>query len=146
VTIKPTTEPRLLTGDASRARARYTRDQQWNFMARAAEHDPLWFCIWNKRHLPEAADEWRDGLITGLDIEAWVSDHPTWFVRGEWDDGRYARPIWLTDAGRAALIERAPEFDMAPHHGGFVEPGYVVTPLTPAEAEAFRRDQGKLVL
>lgn len=103
-------------------------------MERCAKHDPLWFCVWNKRRLPEQADEWRACLMTGMDKFEWMDKHPEWFVRGYWDDDRYAIPVQLTDAGREALENRE-LYDMEPVSGGFVEPGYVVTPLPPSTAE-----------
>jgi len=119
--------PKELTDESSRRRARAVRETHWRFMERCALHAPLWFCVWNKRGLPEASDEWRDGLMTGMDILAWMHAHPTWFSDGPWDDGRYARPVSLTPAGHEALTQRD-RYDMEPHHGGLVEPGYVVVP------------------
>jgi hypothetical protein len=120
-------EPRKLTSISDRRMARFVRDRQWRFMERCLEHDPLWFCVWNKAKKPELADEWRDGLITGLEINEWMAAHPDWFKIGSWYEKRYARPIRLTDVGRKALANREP-YDMEPHNGGFVEPGYVVIP------------------
>jgi hypothetical protein len=119
-------EPKRLTSDEHRHQARYIRDRQWRFMERANEHDPLWFCVWNKNRLPEGPDEWRDGLISGMEICEWIRRHKDWFVIGEWDDGRYAFPVQLTEAGRQALTERAN--DMEPVYGGLVEPGWQAIP------------------
>lgn len=128
-------EPKHLRDRNARLRARYIRDRQWRFMEKAEQHDPLWFCVWNKRDLAEEADEWRDGLITGLEIEDWIARHRDWFRRGRWSEKRYARPIRLTDAGRAALANRAP-YDMEPVYGGLVEPGWQCVPAAPRKAAA----------
>lgn len=127
--------PKRLTDRDSRRMARFVRDRQWKFMECCLASNPLWFCVWNKKKLPELADEWRDGLITGLEIEQWMAAHKDWFKRGRWSPKRYARPIRLTDAGKAALADREP-YDMEPVVGGLVEPGYVVTPLPPPKAGA----------
>ena len=124
-------EPRHLTDDTSRKMARYSRDRQWRFMSRIVDHGTLWFCVWNKRHLDEKPDEWRDCLISGMEILEWMNRHPDWFVNGEWNDDRYAFPVQLTDAGRAALHERQ-KYDMEPVFGGLVEPGWQAIPW-PAE-------------
>lgn len=100
-------------------------------MERAAEHNPLWFCVWNKARQPELADEWRDGLITGMELQDWMARHRDWFVIGRWSDKRYARPIRLTTAGRAALTNRE-AYDMEPVYGGLVEPGWQCIPAPPA--------------
>jgi hypothetical protein len=107
--------------------ARRSRDYQWRFMARVLEVGTLWFTPWEKNRRPQAADEWRDGLLTGLDIVRWWTAHPDWFVIGEWDNERSARPIQLTDAGRAALADRA-TYDLEPYHGGMIEPGWIAVP------------------
>lgn len=109
-----------------RQHARWSREYQWRFMERVKQSGTLWFTPWNKRRRPEAPDEWRDGLLTGLDIVRWCSKHPDWFVVGEWSDERDARPISLTDAGRLALQNR--ECDMEPYEGGLVEPGWTAIP------------------
>lgn len=120
--------PKKLRTKFHREQARLTRDAHWRFMERCAEHNPLWFCIWNKERRPTLADEQRHGLIDGMEILEWTDRHPDWFVMGEWSDERYAMPICLTDAGRAALTERE-KYDMEPVYGGLVEPGYQVIPL-----------------
>jgi hypothetical protein len=102
-------------------------------MERCAEHNPLWFCVWNKGGRPEASDEWRDGLITGMEIQAWMARHRDWFKIGRWNEKRYARSIRLTNAGRAALANRA-DFDMEPVFGGLVEPGWQCVPAKPRVA------------
>jgi len=121
------TEPKILRDKDSRNRARVIRDRHWRFMERAAEHDPLWFCVWNKTGQPELEDEWRDGLISGMEIMDWVRRHTDWFCIGGWSDQRYARPFRLTDAGRAALANRD-VYDMEPVFGGLVEPGWQCVP------------------
>lgn len=95
-------------------------------MERAATHNPLWFCVWNKTGQPELEDEWRDGLITGLELMGWMSRHRQWFIVGRWSEKRYARSIRLTQAGRRALKSRAA--DMEPVYGGMVEPGWQCIP------------------
>jgi hypothetical protein len=97
-------------------------------MSRIVDHGTLWFCVWNKRRLDEKPDEWRDCLIGGMEILEWMNRHPDWFVYGEWNDDRYAFPVQLTDAGRAALHERQ-KYDMEPVFGGLVEPGWQAIPL-----------------
>lgn len=123
-----TPKPKRLRTKFDREMARSTRNRQWRFMERCAEHNPLWFCVWNKERRDEGPDEWRDCLIGGMDILGWMDQHPDWFVKGEWSDERYAMPVSLTDAGRVALAERE-KYDMEDVYGGLVEPGYVVTPL-----------------
>lgn len=122
-----TKQPKILRGRANREMARHIRERQWLFMARAAEHNPLWFCVWNKTGQPELADEWRDALISGMEIMEWVRSHPSWFRVGRWSEKRYARPVRLTDAGHAALANREPH-DMEPVYGGMVEPGWQCIP------------------
>lgn len=125
--------PKKLRDKASRAMARCTRDRQWEFTGRCNNHSPLWFCVWNKARRPEEADEWRDCLITGLEIQEWIERHSDWFKVGDWDEARYARPVWITPAGQQALIERA-KYDMEPVFGGLVEPGWQCIPL-PSDKE-----------
>jgi hypothetical protein len=100
---------------------------------------PLWFCVWNKRGLPEKIDEWRDGLISGMEILGWIKQHRRWFIVGRWSEDRYAVPIILTPEGRRALAER--RCDMEPVEGGLVEPGFLAKPTTPAK----RRPHPRLV-
>lgn len=129
----------------SRKMARLIRDRQWEFMERCARHNPLWFCCWNKLRLPEAADELRSCLMSGMDYNDWIQRHRSWFRLGKWDDKRYAMPIRLTALGRRALKERE-KYDMEPVFYGLVEPGYISIPaehtaavrplLTPAEKGA----------
>lgn len=124
----PKMRPKKLTSRRDRQTARYTRDFQWKFTEKVAEHDPLWFCVWNKKKLPEGPDEMRCCLLTGMDVLSWTDAHKDWFVFGEWSEERYALPVRLTDAGRLALAERE-KYDMEPVNGGLVEPGFIVTPL-----------------
>src|SRR5690606_5897134 len=112
-------KPKKLTSKRDREAARWTRDRQWEFMERVAKHGTLWFCVWNKYGRPEAEDEWRDGLLTGMDILDWMKRHRDWFVIGRWNDGRYAQPIKLKPPGRRALQNRH-LYDMEPIHGGLV--------------------------
>lgn len=113
--------------ESYRKHARASRDYQWHFTERVAELGTLWFTPWEKNRRPQGPDEWRDGLLTGMDIVRWYSQHPDWFVVGEWDNDRAARPISITDAGRAALANRA-QYDMEPYAGGMIEPGWVAVP------------------
>lgn len=127
--------PKLLTDDRNRAMARRMRDQHWAFMEKVASlaPDPLWWCIWNKnRHHQgkEAPNQYWSGLIDGMELNEWMHLHRDWWARGEWDASQYAFPVRLTDAGRAAIANRAP-YDMEPVTGGLVEPGWEATPLPP---------------
>lgn len=119
--------PKVLKDKSSRAMARAIRDRQWEFMERALKHNPLWFCIWNKRGLPELENEWRDALISGMKIQEWMRAHKPWFRVGKWNEERYATPVRLTPAGRWALRHRM-RYDMEPVTGGLVEPGWSCTP------------------
>ena len=120
-------KPKKLTSKRGRAMARAVRDAQWAFMERIAAAGTLWFCNWNKHRMPEAPDELRCSLISGSEIGSWTEAHKDWFVFGEWNETRYAFPVQLTDAGRAALADRA-RYDMEPVEGGLVEPGWVAVP------------------
>lgn len=123
--------PRELTDDRARQMGRWARDTQWKFADAVLEHGTLWFCWWNKnRHHPEEGrpdDLWVSGLIVGMEILDWLRRHDDWWVIGKWNDARYAAPVSLTDAGRAALADRE-RYDMEPVYGGLVEPGFVVVP------------------
>lgn len=128
--------PKLLTDNDARQRARCIRDRQWRFMERCVEHGTLWFCVYNKDRWPEKLDELRCDLITGLEIQYWFEvQHPDWFIVGDWNRKRYARPITLTAAGASALRERSAH-DSDPVFGGLVSPGWMAYPLesTPAAA------------
>lgn len=111
---------------------RYTRDYQWKFTERVAQHNPLWFCVWNKAKLPEGPDEMRCDLCSGMDILEWIKAHKDWFKVGRWSEKRYAVPVSLTDTGRKALKAKA-KYDMEDVYGGLVEPGYVVKPAPPKQ-------------
>lgn len=132
-------KPKRLTDQWARKGARYTRDRQWRFMERVFESRKLWFCVWNKHGKPEGPDEWRDCLMSGMDILNWMGKHPRWFLRGKWDEQRYAFPVRLTQAGKEAMFKREQQYDMEPIHGGLVEPGYVVMPL-PRKERSTRTD------
>jgi hypothetical protein len=121
-------KPKKLTSKNMRQIARNIRNAQWGMMEKMQKFDTIWFCVWNKRRLPEAPDEIRCGLIDGMELLSWTDTHSDWFEKGEWNDERYAMPIKLTDAGRDALNNRA-LYDMEPVHGGLVEPGFIVIPL-----------------
>ena len=132
-------EPRQLTEDRDRDMARYIRDHQWRTLEQIAEHDPLWYCWWDKagRHKKNEdrpADLKVSGLIDGMEILAWFRSHPDWVEIGEWSDERYAAPIRITEAGREALQNRE-LYDMEPVTGGLVEPGWQATPA-PRETAA----------
>jgi hypothetical protein len=130
--------PRRLTSRDARRRARAVRDQQWRFMERAAAAGTLWFCPWNKERRPEGPDEYRTSLIGGNDVAHWIEKHGDWFAVGDWDHARCACPVRLTDAGRAALVDRAP-WDGEDVEGGLVEPGYVCAPAR-ARTRCYRLD------
>jgi hypothetical protein len=115
-----------------REMARRVRDGQWKFMEKVHALGTIWWCIWNKERKPELADEYRNCLLSGMELNEWMSTHPDWWEIGEWSDDRYARPVRLTDVGMAALASRD-VYDMEPVTGGLVEPGYIVDPL-PASA------------
>lgn len=114
------------------------RDAQWAFADRVAEHGTLWFCWWDKAHRHKGArpaDVFVTGLIDGLEYLDWMNRHPDWWNIGKWQDDRYAAPIQLTEAGRAALAERA-KYDMEPVFGGMVDPGWKIFPAPPAPVPA----------
>ena len=119
--------PKTLTSPADRAMARRVREVQWQFMERVASAGTLWWCNWNKRGLPEGTDECRMGLISGMELAAWMQTHPDWWEIGAWDDARYAMPVALTAAGRDAFASRA-LYDLEPVTGGLVEPGWSCVP------------------
>jgi hypothetical protein len=123
--------PRVFADQDARDRARYTRDSQWRFMERVANSGTIWFCPWDKEGKFSDAvpvDVQVCGLIDGMDLFNWFAAHPDWWMIGEWSDDRYARPVSLTEAGRAALLERD-LYDMEPVTGGLVEPGWQATPF-----------------
>lgn len=124
-------KPPMRRSKRYREQARRERERQWRFMERVAEHGTLWFCNWNKNHMPQLADEDRYCLMSGLTITSWTNAHPDWFVFGDWDAKRYAFPVQLTDAGRAALADRG-RWDMEPVEGGLVEPGWRAVPTAGA--------------
>jgi hypothetical protein len=123
--------PRELTDDAARQRARWTRDRHWEIAARIAEADPLWVCWWNKNRRHDAANTPDDllvcSLIDGMEIMEWLNSHAEWWSIGEWSDERYAAPVTITAAGRAALDDRE-QYDMEPVTGGLVQPGWTCIP------------------
>ena len=103
------------------------RDGQWRFMERVASAGTLWWCNWDKRGLPEGADECRMGLISGMELAAWIHTHSDWWEIGAWDDARYAMPVALTAAWHDALAHLA-LYDAEPVTGGLVEPGWACVP------------------
>jgi len=110
-----------------RAMARRMRDGQWDFAERVAATGTVWFSPWDKERRTELADELRCCLISGVEMLYWLDQHPEWWEIGEWDHSRQARPIRLTAAGRAALVDRA-KYDMEPVYWGLVEPGRQTIP------------------
>ena len=88
--------------------ARKIRDRQWRMMEEMDEHGTLWVCMWNKRSLPTAEDEFRDGLLGWEEKQSWFTDqHPDWFViggRDEYDEKRrrLAVPADRRGPGRSA--------------------------------------------
>lgn len=126
-------KPRRLKSKRDRQMARRMRDQQWGVMERVERIGTLWICWWNKnshhdeRRARLPADLHVCGLIDGVELLEWMKSHDDWWEIGEWNDGRYAAPVRLTDAGRAALADRS-RYDMEPVTGGLVEPGWIATP------------------
>ena len=130
---------RVLADENWRQMARRIRDWHWKILEKIAEHNPLWICWWDKarRHSERGTDgQWVDthppdvfvfGLIHALGFGEWMIMHPDWFDVGEWSDDRYAAPVRITDAGRAALANRE-KYDMEVVRGGLVEPGWEATP------------------
>jgi len=109
------------------AYARHARDDQWRFMERVALFGVLWWCIWNKNGRLEREDEERDCLISGMERQEWMQAHSDWWIVGEWDEERYARPVRLTAAGQFALANRH-LYDMEPVTGGLIDPGWSAVP------------------
>ena len=135
--------PRLKTDQRTRESARRIRDDHWRILERIAECDPLWICWWDKlgRHRrwdpqtglrvrnPDLPDDLLVfGLIDAGEFVNWVRGRHQWIEVGDWSDDRYAAPVRLNDAGRAALANRA-AFDMEPVEGGLVEPGWQAIPV-----------------
>jgi hypothetical protein len=119
-----------------RAQARRMRDAQWAFADLVAEHGTVWFCWWDKarRHddrEKRPANLYVTCLISGCEMLSWIDKHADWWTVGDWDDARYAAPVSLTEAGRAALQDRQ-RFDMEPVDWGMVEPGHRAIPAEPA--------------
>jgi hypothetical protein len=127
-------KPRQLTKRRDREMARCIRDAQWRFAERVASLGTLWVCWWNKnRHHNEKTvppDLLICGLIDGCELLEWLNSHPDWWVIGEWSEDRYAAPVSITPAGRAALASRE-RFDLEPVTGGLVEPGWECIPTAP---------------
>lgn len=132
-----TQPPKDRTADPALQRiARRIRDAQWALLEKAAQHDPLIWCWWDKagRYRNSRPDNVHvSGLITSMEDMAWFRRHPDWLNIGEWDDALYGAPITITDAGRQALANRA-LYDMEPVEGGMVEPGWICTPAPPVTA------------
>lgn len=122
--------PKVLTGDTMREIARAMRDSQWKTADHIAERGTLWICWWNKNrhHMPPYPDDLKVcGLIDGMELLEWFGSHEDWWEIGKWSDKRYAAPVSITEAGRAALAQRH-LYDMEPVTGGLVEPGWICTP------------------
>lgn len=127
-------KPKRLTSKRDRENARRARDMQWDFMDRVAAHGTVWACWWNKnRHheqktlYNEAGDLAVFCLFGGMEFLEWLNSHKDWWQIGDWSDERYAAPVSLTEAGKAALKERE-KYDMELVTGGLVEPGFCVLP------------------
>ena len=128
-------ERKQLTSPERRRGARYMRNRQWQFMARVVESGTIWVCWWDKkgrysgRYAKEAppSDMMVCGLIDAMEWLAWFKSHADWWVIGVWSDERYAAPISITEAGRAAYADRT-RYDMEPVIGGLVEPGWMAIP------------------
>lgn len=127
-------QPKKIKSKQQREIARIMRDSQWAFAEKAAKHGTIWVCWWDKdrRHRTEPLpdDLVVHGLISGMELLEWLGSHPDWWKIGEWSDERYAAPVSITEAGRAALAERE-KYDMEPVIGGLVEPGWQAVPLPP---------------
>lgn len=132
----------------ARVQARRTRDEQWRFAEKVARLGVVWVCWWDKyhRHREERGRDgtwhcWIDrersgppdenfesyGLICGVELLRWLKSHRDWWKIGRWSEKRCASPVRITDAGRAALLERE-KYDMEPLDCGMVEPGWTVVP------------------
>lgn len=121
-------KPKRLTDRSSRRTARFQRDSQWEFMERVAREGVVWMCPWDKYGRHKNGDGvYVFGLLGSEAFFHWLGKHKDWWKHGRWSEKRCARSIRITAAGRKALKHRA-RYDMEPIHGGFVEPGYVVTP------------------
>ena len=120
-----------LTDRDSRQRARSIRDSQWAFMERLVRETTVNVNVWNKYGQEERPDELRLDLISGQELCDWLRTHANWFQIGPQNYERWTNPVSLTDAGRAALVERA-KYDMEPVTGGLVEPGWQAIPLPSA--------------
>jgi hypothetical protein len=118
---------RRLTETVSRQIARRTLDGHWNFMRRLARQGVVHVCIWNKYGHKEQRNEYRHGLIDGLELMDFVRQHRPWFGYGAFDRSRNTFPMWLTPRGRSALRTCADRPQMI--LGGLVEPGYQVMPI-----------------
>lgn len=135
-------KPKRLTDRSSRMVARRERDGQWEFMERVAREGKVWMCPWDKyrKHNADGSGWGKDGVyVFGLlgsnEFFHWLESHKDWWKRGCWSDRRCARSISITDAGRAALVNRH-LYDMEEISGGMVEPGFVVTPWPRKKAAA----------
>ncbi|TIW28725.1 MAG: hypothetical protein E5V63_04415 [Mesorhizobium sp.] len=135
--------PRELTDDNAREMARHIRNHDWQIMEKTNLLGTLWCCWWDKnrhfqkydsttgRYVESIPDDVQVfGLIDAMEFLEWTKQHPDWWTIGEWSDERYAAPVSLTDAGRAALANRA-AYDMEPVMGGLVEPGWRAIPAEP---------------
>ena len=122
-------KPKRLTKKQDRQFARNQRDDQWEFMERVAREGVVWICPWDKYGRHKNGDGvYVFGLLGSNEFFHWLETHKDWWKHGRWSDKRCARSIRITEAGRAALLNRE-LYDMEPIHGGMVEPGYIVTPL-----------------
>jgi hypothetical protein len=126
------TEPHILETDEDRRMARRMRDWQWSFMDRVNREGTVWVCWWNKNRRHDERSNLPDDLLvlslmTGAELAGWLNSHADWWEIGEWSDERYAAPVSLTDAGRAAIVNRH-RYDMEFVEVGLVEPGWKALP------------------
>ena len=133
-------EPRQLTEPKDRMMARQIRDRQWRTLELVAEHNPLYICWWDKAGRHRHADP-PPNLLVSSPIDSnqlidWLKQHPDWTEIGEWSETHYAAPVYITDPGRAALLNRE-QYDLEPVQGGMVEPGWTCIPA-PAMAQKDR--------
>ncbi len=122
----PKQKEKVLTDDFERQMARNQRNAHWGYMQQIA-HSGVMYVRWNKYSKPDGPQHLSFCLMSIMDFQSWTKQHPEWWDVGEWDDEQYGNPYRVTDAGRKALTEKH-LYDMEPHHGGMVEPGYVVIP------------------
>jgi hypothetical protein len=122
-------KPRRLNTRYHRESARRHRDFDWAFMRRIARQGIVHYSPWNKNRLPTGRNEYRDGLIGGLEWWGWVKRHRTWFCWSAWDPQRQTYAFSLTRIGKKIARRPPRRFDLEPVYGGLVEPGYREDPI-----------------